>query len=169
MPNQLQSSASEASNGTKGALGASKGLTGVFLHLMEEHAKVSALIERVLATADDGVRSKLYPTIRSELLAHETGELNAVYGVLEEYPETLDIAAEHSIQASDMQAAIAELDAISVGDAAAWAAAFARLAAVVREHMETEESRYFPLAQKVIGEARAQQLRHSYEVANRVS
>lgn len=169
MPNQLHEPAHDAPGGAKDLPGgASKGLAGVFLHLMEEHAKVGALIKRVVASSDDGVRSKLYPVIRSELLAHETGELNAVYGVLGEYPETRDIAAEHSIQASDLQAAVAELDAISVGDPA-WAAVFQRLASLVQEHVETEESRYFPLAQKVIGEERAQQLLHSYEVAKRVS
>jgi hypothetical protein len=166
MPNQLHKMAADAPGGLKE--GRAKGLYGVFLQLLEEHAKVGALIKRVAASTDDGVRSKLYATIRSELLAHETGELNAVYAVLAEYPEMRDLAAEHSIQASDLQAAIAELDAISVGDAA-WVVAFERLATLVQDHVDVEESRYFPLAQKVIGEERAQQLRHSYDAAKRVS
>jgi hypothetical protein len=167
MPNQPQKMASNAPELREGS-GAAKGLSGVFLRLMEEHAKVGALIKRVAASSDDGVRSKLYATIRSELLAHETGELNAVYAVLAEYPELRDLEAEHSIQASDLQAAIAELDAISVGDAG-WGPAFERLATLVQDHVDLEESRYFPIAQKVIGEERAQQLRHSYESAKRVS
>jgi hypothetical protein len=168
MPNPLEKMAASAAGALKDAKAGAKGLTGVFLHLMEEHGKVGALIKRVALSSDEGVRSKLYPTIRSELLAHETGELNAVYPVLAEYPETRDIAADHSIQASDLQAAIAELDAISVGDAE-WAPAFKRLAALVQQHVDIEESRYFPLAQKVIGEERAQQLLHSFEAAKRVS
>lgn len=167
MPNQPQKMASNAA-GLNERSGAAKGLSGVFLRLIEEHARVGALIERVVASSDDGVRSKLYATIRSELLAHETGELNAVYAVLAEYPELRDLEAEHSIRASDLQAAIAELDATSVGDAG-WAPAFERLATLVRDHVDLEESRYFPIAQKVIGEERAQQLRHSYESAKRVS
>jgi hypothetical protein len=168
MPNHLQKVAANVSAAAKDVKAAVQGLNGVFRRLMEEHGKVMVLIRRVLATSDDGVRAKLYPTIRSELLIHENGELNAVYSVLGEYDETRDIAAAHTIEASDLQAALIELDAISIGEAS-WAPTFERLAQLVAEHIEAEESRYFPLAQKVIGEERAEQLVQAYESAKRIS
>jgi hemerythrin superfamily protein len=168
MPNHLQKMASDLGAAAKDVKAAVRGLSGVFRHLMEEHGKVMVLIRRVLATSDDGVRAKLYPQIRSELLTHENGELNAVYSVLAEYDETRDIAAAHTIESSDMQAALLELDAISIGEAK-WAPTFERLARLVAEHVRAEESRYFPLAQKVIGEERAEQLIAAYEAAKRVS
>ncbi len=51
------------------------------------------LIRRVLGTSDDGVRAKLYPTIRSELLTHEKGaELQRRLFRARRVDETRDIA-----------------------------------------------------------------------------
>jgi hypothetical protein len=144
-----------------------KGLTGVFMHLMEEHGKVGALIKRVSLTSDVEVRSKLYPTIRSELKAHEQGELEAVYPALAEFPETAAVAAAHAHHASELEAAIAELDALSF-NSAGWPAAFDRLAKLVNEHVTIEEKEYFPLAQKMLGEARAKELLPAYEQAKKL-
>lgn len=168
MPNRIEQLAAEAVGAAKDIKAGFQGLTGVFMHLMEEHGKVSVLIKRVLATSDDGVRAKLYPTIRSELLLHEKAEVNVVYAALADFPETQAIASEHFVQASDLEGAIAELDAISIGDAQ-WAHTFEKLARLVSKHVDDEESRYFPLAQKVMGEERAKQLQAAYESAKRVS
>jgi hypothetical protein len=168
MPTHAEKIASGLMGAVKDVKAGFKGLTGVFMHLMEEHGKVGALIQRVALSSDQEVRSKLYPTIKSELLAHEAGEVNAVYPVLAEYPETADIAAEHSMEASELQAAIAELDAISFSDAD-WAPTFERLAKLVGEHVDQEESEYFPKAQKVIGEERAKQLLPAFETAKKAS
>ncbi len=168
MPNRIERLAADALGAAKDIKAGFAGLTGIFMHLMEEHGKVNALIKRVLATSDDGVRAKLYPTIRSELLTHEKGEVNVLYAALADFPETQAIASEHFVQASDLEGAIAELDAISFGDAA-WAGTFEGLARLVAKHVDEEESRYFPLAQKVMGEERARALQAAYEAAKRVS
>jgi hemerythrin superfamily protein len=145
-----------------------KGLTGVFKHLMEEHGKVGALIKRVSMSSDEDVRAKLFPTIRSELLGHETGELKAVYPVLAEYPETSYIAEEHANQASDLKQAIAQVDQLSFSDAG-WGPAFDRLATLVDKHVAQEESDFFPKAQKVIGDERAKELLATFEAAKKTS
>jgi hypothetical protein len=168
MPNRIEQLAAEAVSAAKDIKAGFKGLTGIFMHLMEEHGRVSALSRRVLATSDDGVRAKLYPTIRRELLTHEKAEVNVLYAALADYPETQAIASEHFVQASDLEGALVELDAISIGDAA-WPGAFEKLARLVQKHVEDEEGRYFPLAQKVMGEERAKQLQAAYESAKRVS
>ena len=166
MPNAIEKAASEVMGAAKDVKAGFKGLTGVFMHLMEEHGKVGALIKRVSLSSDAGVRSKLYPTIRRELLAHEKGELTVVYPPLAEFPETAAIASEHAIDASEMEAAIAELDALSFADAS-WPSAFERLAKLVEQHVTHEEGDYFPRAQKVLGEERAKQMLSAFEAAKK--
>ncbi len=167
MPNIVERTAAEMMGAAKDVKAGLKGLTGVFMHLMEEHGKVSALIKRVSLTSDIEVRSKLYPTIRSELKSHEKGELEAVYPALAAFPETSSIAAAHAHHASELEAAIAELDALSF-NSAGWAPAFERLAKLVNEHVAIEEKEYFPLAQKVLGEARARELQPAFEHAKKL-
>jgi Hemerythrin HHE cation binding domain len=166
MPNRIEKAASEAMGAVKDVKATLKGLTGVFKHLMEEHGKVGALIKRVGMTSDRAVRAELYPTIRSELLAHETGELKAVYPVLAQYPETSDIAAAHAREAGELRDAIAEVDAQATSDAG-WVPAFKRLAALVDKHVAEEEGDYFPKAQKVIGDERAKELLPLFEAAKK--
>ncbi|HYP89674.1 MAG TPA: hemerythrin domain-containing protein [Polyangiaceae bacterium] len=167
MPNAVERAASELAGVAKDVKAGFKGLTGVFMHLMEEHGKVGALVKRVSLTSDIEVRSKLYPTIRSELKSHEQGELKAVYPELSAYPETAAIAAAHAHHASELEAAIAELDALSF-NSAGWTSAFERLAKLVEEHVAIEEKEYFPLAQKVLGEERAKEMLPAFEAAKKL-
>jgi hypothetical protein len=166
MPNALERAASEVMGAAKDVQAGFKGLTGVFMHLMEEHGKVGALIKRVALSKDLEVRAKLYPTIRTELLDHEKGELKAVYPALADYPETAAIAAAHAHHASEVEAAIMELDALSF-NTPSWASAFERLAKLVDEHVSIEEREYFPLAQKALGEEKAKELLASFEAAKK--
>ncbi len=164
MPNTVERIVSGVMGAAKDVEAGFKGLTGVFMHLMEEHGKVDALIKRVGMSSDEAVRAKLYPTIRSELMAHEKGELKVVYPALAQYPETAAIASAHAHHASEIEAAIAELDALSF-NSPSWPPAFERLARLVNEHVEQEESTYFPKAQQVLGEERAKQLLPAFEAA----
>ena len=166
MPNTVEKVASGLMGAAKDVQAGFKGLTGVLMHLMEEHGKVGALIKRVGLSSDEAVRAKLYPTIRTELLGHEKGELKVVYPALAEYPETAAIAAAHAHHASEIEAAIAELDALSF-NSATWAPAFERLAKLVDEHVSQEESSYFPLAQEVLGEERTKVLLPQFEAAKK--
>ncbi len=168
MPNTLEKVASKAMGTVKVAKAGLQGLTGVFKHLMQEHGEVSALMKRVAMSDDVDVRRELYPTIRHELLAHEQGETNAVYPVLAEYPETREIAAQHAREASELEVAIRNVDAIDFG-AAAWAPAFERLATLVTDHVAEEESDFFPTAQKTIGEERARGLTGRFEAAKKAA
>jgi hemerythrin-like domain-containing protein len=141
-----------------------KGLTGVFKHLMEEHGKVAAMLKRVSASSDVKVRREVYPTIRSELLAHEKGEVDAVYPELARFPETSAIAAQHAQEAQQLQAAIRAVDELPF-DSASWSSAFERLVALVESHVKEEETEFFPKAQKVIGDDAAAALLPRFEAA----
>ncbi len=143
-----------------------KGMSGVFKHLMEEHGKVGALLKRVSMSSDEKVRAQLFPTIRSELLGHETAELKVVYPALAEYPEMSQIAEEHARQAGELRRCIDELDRLSFSDAG-WGPMFDRLANMVEDHVSKEEGDYFPKAQKVIGDERAKALLPQFEAAKK--
>jgi hypothetical protein len=166
MPNAVERAASGLMGAAKDVKAGIKGLSGVFMHLMEEHGKVSALIKRVSATTDLEVRAKLYPTIRTELLDHEKGELQAVYPALAEFPETAAIASAHAHHASELEAAIVELDALAL-NSSSWSSAFERMAKLVEQHVALEESEYFPVAQKMLGDERAKALLPEFEAAKK--
>jgi hemerythrin superfamily protein len=164
MPTAVESTGSKLMGAAKDIKATFKGLTGVFKHLMEEHGKVSALLKRVKASSEESVRAELYPTIRKELLAHEKGEVTAVYPVLAQFAETTGIAAEHAEEANELQAAIAAVDALAFSDPN-WGPTFERLVALVDAHVKEEEDEYFPKAQDVIGEDQAKALLPRFEQA----
>lgn len=164
MPNTMETAASKTMGAMKDVKATFKGLTGVFKHLMEEHGKVGALLKRVHGSSDEHVRAELYPTIRKELLAHEKGEVTAVYPVIARYPATKAMAAEHSTEAHELQAAIAAVDALAFSDPG-WSDAFDHLVELVEAHVETEESDFFPKAQDAMGEDEAKALLPRFEAA----
>jgi hemerythrin superfamily protein len=164
MPNSLENTASKVMGAAKNLKATFKGLTGVFKHLMEEHGKVGALLKRVNASSDEQVRAELYPTIRKELLAHERGEVIAVYPVLAQFAETARIAAEHGREAEELEAAIAAVDALSFSDAS-WGPTFGRLVELVEAHVKQEESEFFPKAQELLGDDQATALLPRFETA----
>ncbi len=138
------------------------GLHGVFQTLMEEHGEMSALLLRVNSSSDESVYKELYPTIRSELLAHETGELAAIYPFLLHYPEISELVAAHAKEANELRSAITALDVLHYDDAR-WKLGFERLVALVRDHVEVEENDFFPRAQAAIGRQAAEMLLMAYQ------
>jgi hemerythrin superfamily protein len=164
----MEKAASSAMGAMKDVKATMKGLTGVFKHLMEEHGKAGALIKRLSMTSDEKVRAEVYPTLRSELLGHETGEVKVVYPELAEYSETSGIAEAHAREADQLNRAIANVDALSFSDPG-WSPAFERLASLVEKHVSEEESDFFPRAQKAIGEDRAKELLPLFEMAKKTA
>lgn len=164
MTNPIEGAASKVMGAAKDVKATFKGLTGVFKHLMEEHGKVGALVSRVKGSSDEKIRAELYPTIRKELLAHERGELVAVYPVLAQHAETRGIASQHETEAKELEAAIAAVDALTYSDPG-WEAAFEHVATLVEEHVEEEETDFFPKAQEVLGDDEAKALLPRFEAA----
>jgi hypothetical protein len=84
--------------------------------------------------------------------------------VLAQFAETSRIAAEHGLQAEELEAAIAAVDALSFSDAS-WGPTFERLVELVEAHVKQEESEYFPKAQELLGEEQATALLPRFEAA----
>ncbi len=164
MAHTIENAASKTMGAVKHAKATLKGLSGVFKLLMEEHGKVGALLKHVKSTPSPTVRAELWPTIRAQLLAHETGEVNAVYPVLAQYPETASITTTHSREANELQTAIGAVDALAFDDDN-WQLTFERLVGLVMKHVNEEEGEFFPKAQKIIGKHRAETLVANYMAA----
>jgi hemerythrin superfamily protein len=164
MPNSVENAASTLMGAAKDVKATLKGLSGVFKHLMEEHGKVDALLKRLKMSSDPSLRAELYPTIRRELLAHEKGEVVAVYPALARFSETTEIVTKHQREADQLQAAIAALDALPFSDVG-WKPAFERLVTLVEDHVKEEEGEFFPKAQEVLGDDEAKALLPRFEAA----
>ncbi len=167
MPSTMDKLAAGAKGGEKEVKATLKGLSGVFMHLMEEHGKVGALLKRVKGSSDRGVQADLYPEIRKDLLAHEKGEIEVVYPAIAEHAEMAGIAERHSQEARELEAAIGEVDREPIGSDG-WKSAFNRLVDLVEKHVDEEESQFFPAAQKAIGSERAKELLPQFEATKRV-
>jgi hypothetical protein len=162
MPNRTQEVASKAAGAMKAVKATVKGFSGIFKQLTREHGEVSALLRRVKMTSDPQVRRELYPTIRSELLSHERGELRAVYPAFLQYKELEGIARAHEQEAGQLERLITELDAIAYDDDA-WGHAFTKLVELVMQHTKEEENEYFPKANRILGQDVANRLQADYE------
>lgn len=139
-----------------------EGIVGVFKTLTEQHGEVEALLGSVRHDADK--RQDLWPKIRTELLSHERAEVQEVFPVLRAHEPTRSLADQHDAEARELEQLIYQLDATDICSDA-WGKLFERLADTVEAHANEEETEIFPIAQCVIGAARAKQLDQSFLAA----
>jgi hemerythrin superfamily protein len=166
MSNPIEQVATKAMGAVKAVQAGFNGLRGVFLHLAEEHGEVGALMKRVSKSTDAQFRREHFPHIRAELLSHEKGELVEVYPVLANYESMRGVVLKHNDEAHTLEKAIADVDAQDFSGEE-WGSAFARLFALVQQHVEEEEHDFFPRAQQVVDEDESKALLKRYEAAKR--
>lgn len=136
------------------------GLVGIFDTLAAQHAEVSNLFGQL--RTKPASRAMLWPQIRRALVSHEHGEIRELYPVLRQFPQTRALADHHDEEARNLDALIARLDAEDIRTDA-WLALFEQLVTTVLHHAkDEEEAKIFPLAQQVLGEARAIELDAKY-------
>jgi hypothetical protein len=160
----MEEMASKVVGGMKAAKATLEGLSGVFRQLTQEHGEVTALLVRVKMTSDVGVRRELFPTIRSELLAHERGEMREVYPAFRQHPDLEGMARNHEVEAGQLERALDDLSATDYADAT-WGKKFVELVNLVDRHVKEEESEYFPAANRVLGKDEAERLKGRYLAA----
>lgn len=143
------------------------GLDGVFRRLTEEHKEVAILLQRAGMSTDAEKRAELWSKIREQLTAHEQAELQVVYTAFEAYPALTELVRQHEADADKLQALITNMDT-SPAASAQWEGCLRQLEHAVLKHAEREEEEFFPRAQEIIGEDRAQQLEYPYLQARKV-
>ena len=139
-----------------------KGLSGVFRTLTEQHGQASALLHRLKGTPDR--RAELWPTVRTELLAHERAEMEVVFRELHYDPRTRLVAEHHDEEAGELEALVRRLDMLPLNDPT-WETVFEELVQTVLHHVSEEEGEIFPKAQDVIGRDRTLAMDITYEDA----
>jgi hemerythrin HHE cation binding domain-containing protein len=157
MPNPIQNAVAKVAGKAAGVEARLKGLKGVFAKLAEQHHEAGALLGSTESATDHTKRRELWQQVRKELMSHEQGELLEIYPVLEGYDATREIARRHADHASELEGLIRQVDAIGV-QSDAWRPALERLIAKVKEHVEKEETEFFPRAQEALGDDAARQL-----------
>jgi hemerythrin superfamily protein len=162
MPNGIEKAASEVLGAVKSAKARLEGLTGVFQHLAREHGEVTALLLRVKSSRDPKVRAELFPKIRAELLSHEKAELTNVYPAFQQQPALAAFAEEHDNEASELEAAIAEVAGTPYEDAR-WQSRFEELVQLVTRHVDEEENEWFPAAEDALGKPWTEEVLPRYE------
>ena len=168
MANPLEQFSAKAMGTVKAVKAGFNGLRGVFLHLAEEHGEVGALMKAVSKSHDAQFRREHYPKIRIELLSHERAELATVFPMLSHYDATRELVVLHNQEASQLEAAIAAVDALDASTPA-WGDAFEHLFALVQQHVQEEEDSFFPKAQEMIGEEEAKALLPRFEAAKKAA
>jgi hypothetical protein len=141
-----------------------EGLVGVFRTLAKQHGEAGALIDRI--KNDAGKRESLWPKLRVALMAHEHGELDAVYPALEHYHELKQFTQRHGEEAKALEATIKRLDALSI-ESDEWGSVFGTLADMITSHVAEEENEIFPVSLDAIGSDRAKDLDDAFKAAHK--
>ncbi len=162
MPTRMEEAASKTMEAVKAVKAGVEGLHGVFKQLAEEHGQVTALLLRVKMSSDPEVRRATFPEIRSQLLAHEQGELREVYPAFAGHSELEGFAQDHQAEAHEMEEMLDQLNAMDCEDPS-WKDKFDKLVEVVKHHTGQEENEYFPAAERVLGREESERLEGAYE------
>ena len=144
------------------------GLTGVFQKLVEEHRTLTALLLQVRMSLDTAVRAKLFPALREQLIAHETAEASVLYSAMSKKEQTRLIATKHRRTGGELQRLIERLSTLDFAGVN-WDPTFNLLFETFEHHAIEEESYYFPIAQRVLGESKAKLMFAHYEAATEAS
>ncbi|HEY0189791.1 MAG TPA: hemerythrin domain-containing protein [Kofleriaceae bacterium] len=128
----------------------------MFATLADQHAQAAQMFEQI--QSHPLRRAVLWPELRRLLVSHEHAEVRELYPVLRQYGQTFALANDHDAEACQLDALIGRLDTLPI-DSAPWGAVFDQLVVTVLHHAkEVEEQQIFPVAQQVLGEARALEL-----------
>lgn len=141
-------------------------LQGVFVQLAHEHSELTAWMLKLRLSSDPSLREQWFPMIREAVLCHERAEARVVYTAMSKKEQTRQIAAKHRRTAGELETLVERLSALDYGSDS-WASTFALLFDAFEQHAIEEESYYFPIAQRVLGEAKTYALLEQYDAAHR--
>jgi hemerythrin superfamily protein len=164
MPNTVENFAAKTAGKAAGLRARAQGLVGVFNVLAQQHEQAASLLTRAKQAHDPAKRRDLWSQVRRELICHERAELSSVYPVIEENPMSADIARAHADSARELEAAMADVDALGY-DSDNWQSSLESLIQLVQRHVEQEEKEFFPRAQHTIGKEAAHALERPFLAA----
>ena len=125
--------------------------------LSKEHAEVAKLIQK--ATQDN--TKNTFNQIKAKLQPHLLGEEDLFYPQLEENEELIDLVNHAYDEHEEIKTILKELDNSSEGDRS-WIAMVHALDKAVSHHVDEEETKVFPAAQKVLSNDQAREIAKQY-------
>jgi iron-sulfur cluster repair protein YtfE (RIC family) len=140
----------------------SSGLRGIFLRLVQEHGELTALLLRLRMSPDVATRVELFPIVRAELLSHERAEAEVLFSAMRRKEQTRLIAVKHKRTSGEIASLLYQLESLDYASPS-WEGGFTMLFNTVEQHMIEEESYYFPIAQRVLGDTVTHALRALYD------
>jgi len=149
---------------TSGAEPKVRSPAGIFARLVEEHSELTSLMLKLRMSSEPELREQLFPTIRDAILCHERAEAQVLYLAMSKKEQTRLIATKHRRTAGELGTLVELLCGLDYASAS-WDSRFALLFDAFEQHTIEEESYYFPIAQRVLGEAKAHALLEQYEAA----
>lgn len=164
MPNTVETFAAKTAGKAAGLRARAQGLVGVFNVLAQQHEQAASLLSRAQHADDPAKRRDLWLQVRCELICHERAELTTVYPVIEENPASADIARDHAESARELEAAMANVDALGY-ESSSWESSLQSVIDLVQRHVEQEEKEFFPRAQDTIGKDAAHALERPFLAA----
>jgi hemerythrin superfamily protein len=165
MPDAIQDR--EASTATPSKFTPSfRGSSGVFGQLIADHREVAALFEGLFAAKGLEKRRALWLQASAMLISHERAEQQEVYEVFRAYSPLQGIVEEHSHQTPLIETLVTELDELPMSSPD-WLLTLQRLVTTVNQHVEEEETDFFPKAYAALGRDRAERMDAPYLTARR--
>jgi len=130
--------------------------------IKQDHRKVEQLFREI----DDGAgdASQLFLQIKQELTAHTEGEERAVYPVLRQHAETKDLVQHSLKEHKEVDQILHQLQQIPKGGSE-WTQKLEELKGAVRHHVQEEEEKVIPAAEKVISADRNREMLRGFQQA----
>jgi iron-sulfur cluster repair protein YtfE (RIC family) len=131
--------------------------------LKRDHQKAKRLFERLGETSiTSKARQRLFAELKEELELHTEVEEKYFYPALQHHNETRDLVEEALDEHREAKVALEELDEADKDDES-WPDQLAELQEDVEHHIEEEETKLFPLAQKLLESAEMQRITQAIE------
>lgn len=125
--------------------------------LKAEHKQVSDLIQQAMR---DGSKETFFK-VKAKTDPHLLGEEKLFYPLLEQKDDLHELVSHAYEEHNEIKSISSELESMDVGSSN-WTSKIKELDESVSHHVEEEENKVFPAAQKALGEDKAQQIAQQY-------
>jgi hemerythrin-like domain-containing protein len=125
--------------------------------LKAEHKEVADLLQQAIR---DGSKETFFK-IKAKTDPHLMGEEKLFYSLLEEKADLRELVDHAYEEHEEIKSISSELESMDAGSSD-WTSKIKELDESVSHHVEEEENKVFPAAQKALGEGKAKQIAEQY-------
>lgn len=136
---------------------------GILSKLHEDHETTEELLNQLEATEDGSAeREELFMRAKEAILMHKIAEERVFYSRLLQEAETRDIGKHCNEEHSEVDKLVDKLEQMDM-NSPKWLQTASKLKSTVLHHVQEEETKVFPLAQRVFGDEVLKQLGEIFE------